>query len=190
MSAQRMRRWQPSTRWSAGALMAVALVVCLGPGIAVGQATPPSVTPGGAGATLTASSVTLTGLVFEGVVTVPTTAGDVRTIELTSTAVTLTGLALHTPCSAVPSLGTGLTAASVTPAGTTSTSTSGMTLHARSVTATVAGTPVTWTPDSPPPATDLGNQVLTDVTIEVTSLALPTFSAAGLRQSTAFCTPA
>ena len=190
MSTSCVGRRQPSIRWSAGALMTVALVLSQAPGIALGQATLPPGTPGGAGATLTATRATLAGLAYDGVVTVPTTAGDVPTIELRSTAATLTGLELHTPCTPLAALGTGLTAASVTPAGSASTSASGLTLYARSVTATMAGAGVTWTPDSPPPAADLGDVVLSDVTIEVTSLTLPAFSAPGLRESASFCTPA
>lgn len=190
MSASSVGRRQPSIRWSAGALMAVALVLSQAPGIALGQTSLPPGTPGGTGATLTATQATLAGLTYDGVVTVPTATGDVTTIELRSTAATLTGLELHTPCTPLAALGTGLTAASVTPAGSSSTSTTGLTLYARSVTATVAGTGVTWTPGSPPPAADLGDVVLTDVTIEVTSLTLPAFTAPGLRESASFCTPA
>ncbi|MGZ4634518.1 hypothetical protein [Oryzihumus sp.] len=190
MSSSSVGRRQPSIRWSAGALMAVALVLSQAPGIALGQASLHPGTPGGAVATLTAAKATLAGLAYDGVVTVPTTAGTVSTIELRSTAATLTGLELHTPCTPVTALGTGLTAASVTPADSASTSANGLTLYARSVTATVAGASVTWTPDTPPPAADLGDVVLTDVTIEVTSLKLPAFSAPGLRASASFCTPA
>ena len=142
------------------------------------------------GATLTASSATLNGLVFDGVVTVPTSSGDVRVVKLTSTAAALTNLRLRLPCTAIQGLGAGMQSESVTPNGSTAKAASGLTLYSPSVTATTAGTTVTWTPDSPPPAQALGDTTLTDLTVELTGLTVPAFSVPGLRQATSFCTPA
>ena len=188
MSVLHVRRWQSTVRRSSGAVAALALLGLQAP-LAVGAPTAPpqaSVT----GVTLTASAATLAGLTYDGVVAVPTGAGDVSTIQLSSSAATFSGLALHTPCAAVASLGTGMTAWSTTPQGSTSTASAGMTLLARSLTATAGGVTVTWSPDTPPPAQSLGDVELTDVSIDVTVLSLPSISAPGLSAATSFCTPA
>ena len=188
MSSLHRRRWQPTVRRSSGAVAVLALVGLQAP-MAVGV---PTAGPQGtvAGVTLTASAATLVGLTYDGVVAVPTSAGDVSAIQLRSTAATLSGLALRTPCAAVASLGAGMAAESTTPEGSTSTASGGMTLLARSLTASSGGVSVTWTPDMPPPAQALGDVTLTDVTIDATMLTLPSISTSGLREATSFCTPA
>ena len=188
MSAMHVRRWQPTVRRSSGALVALALVGLQAP-LAVGV---PSAVPQATanGVVLTASAATLLDLTYDGVVAVPTSDGDVSTIQLRSTAATWSGLALHTPCAAVTSLGAGMMLESTTPQGSTSTASAGMTLLARSLRASSGGVTVTWTPDTPPPAQSLGDVDLTNVTIDATILRLPAISAPGLREATSFCTPA
>lgn len=139
------------------------------------------------GSTLTASSATFTGLVFDGVVTVETTAGEVRSLQLTSSSARLTGLGLHSACRPVDGSAQNLRTDSATSAGSTSTAEAGFTLYALSVTATTGGATVTWTPDSPPPAQALGDPTLTDLTIELATLSAPSLSVPELRQSTSFC---
>ena len=154
---------------------------------ALGTPTPPGFPLAGS-ATLTASSVELTGLVYQGVVTVTLPGGDVPALELTSTAARLTNLRLHAPCS-VASAGGGTTTDTGSADGSTSTADKGLTLYATSIAATVAGTAVTWTPAAPPPAEQLGDATLTDATVDLVALSAPSLTVPTLRQATAFCTP-
>jgi hypothetical protein len=64
-----------------------------------------------------------------------------------------------------------------------------MTVYAASVTGTVNGTTVTWTPDNPPPAADLGTVSLFGATFLAAWVSLPSLTASELHQSTSFCTP-
>ncbi len=156
--------------------------------VAVPAAVPVTAPLPASGATLTAASAVLGGLVYDGNVTVSTTAGDVPTLKLSSASATLTGLRLDVPCQAVPGLG-GISAAVVTPSASKSTAEKGVTLFARSVTATMAGTTVTWTPAAPPPAQQLGDATLTDATVELATMSAPALTLPRLRQTTTFCTP-
>lgn len=139
------------------------------------------------GATLTAPTAVLRGLVFKGVITVSTTAGNVDTLQLTSTSATLTGLRLEVPCQPVGGGLGGMTYTAATAADSTSTA-EDVTFYARSVTATVAGTAVTWTPTAQPPAEQLGDLALTDATVDLAVLDTPTLTMPRLRQTTSFCT--
>ena len=140
------------------------------------------------GATLTAATGVLRGLVFDGVTTVSTTAGNVDTVQLTSSSAALTGLRLEVPCQPVEGLG-GMASTVATPADSTSTAADGFTLYARSITATIAGNTVTWTPVAPPPAQQLGDVTLSDVTVDLAVMQAPALDMPGLRQATSFCTP-
>lgn len=139
------------------------------------------------GATLTASAAQLSGLVYDGTVTVTTAAGDLQVLQLTSTSASLTDLQLHVPCTAVPSLGAGLATDATTSTGSTSTAPSGLTLYATSVAATSSAGPVAWTPATPPPAAQLGDVALTDLTVDFAGLEAPSLSLPGLAQTTSFC---
>lgn len=139
------------------------------------------------GATLTAPTAVLRGLVFKGVVTVSTTAGNVDTLQLTSTSATLTGLRLEVPCQPVGGGLGGMTYTAATAADSTSTA-ENLTFYARSVTATMAGATVTWTPTTQPPAEQLGDLALTDATVDLAVLDAPTLTMPQLRQTTSFCT--
>lgn len=141
------------------------------------------------GATLTASTGVLERLVFEGIEAVATTEGEVDTLRLSSRSATLTGLGLDVPCRPVGDGLGGMTYLAVTPADSTSSAPSGLTMHVRSLTATMAGVAVSWTPTSPPPAEQLGDASLTDVSVELTALEAPALTLPGLRQATEFCTP-
>lgn len=141
------------------------------------------------GATLTASAGVLEGLVFEGIEAVATTEGEVDTLRLSSRSATLTGLGLEVSCRPVGDGLGGMTYLAMTPADSTSSAASGLTMHARSVTATLAGVAVSWTPTSPPPAEQLGDATLTDVSVELAALEAPALELPGLRQATEFCTP-
>lgn len=137
---------------------------------------------------LTATAADFHGLVYGGLVTLTTPAGDVPVMKLTSTSASLTSLQLRTRCVPVSGLG-GMATDTLTADGSTSTASGGFTLLASSVTGTAGGAAVTWTPASPPPAEQLGDVSLTDLTVEVASLDAPTLTAPGLRQSTSFCSP-
>jgi len=139
------------------------------------------------GATLTASAAQLSGLVYDGTLTVATTAGDVQVLQLTSTSASLTDLQLHVPCTAVPGLGTGMATDATTSAGSTSSAPSGLTLYATSVAATSSAGPVAWTPASPPPTAQLGDVALTGLTVDFAGLEAPSLSLPGLAQATSFC---
>ena len=179
-------------RRSTGLLLCAVAAAALTPVLldaptALGTSTAPGFTVAGAG-TLTASSVELTGLVYQGVVTVTLPSGDVPVLELTSTAAKLTNLRLLTPCTAAPA-GGGTTTDTLTAAGSTSTADSGLTLYATSIAGTVAGTAVTWTPAAPPPAEQLGDATLTDATVDLVGLSAPSLTVPTLHQATSFCTP-
>jgi hypothetical protein len=141
------------------------------------------------GGTLTASSAQLTGLVYDGVTTVTTAAGDTQVLRLTSTAATLTDLQLHVPCTVVPDLGSGLAMDAAAAPGSTAAAPQGITVYATSLAATSAAGPVAWTPAAPPPAAQLGDVSLTGLTIDFAGIEAPALSVPGLREATSFCTP-
>ena len=193
MSAPLRRRRRKVASLSVGSIAVLAFVpLVLDASSAAGSTVPvavPVTAPlPASGATLTAASAVLGGLVYDGIVTVTTTAGDVPTLKLSSASATITGLRLDVPCQAVQGLG-GISAAVVTPSASKSAAEKGITLFARSVTATMAGSTVTWTPDAPPPAQQLGDATLTDATVELATLRAPELTMPGLRQTTTFCTP-
>jgi hypothetical protein len=186
MSA-RLRRPRPVAGVSLSAAVLLALVPQLVDASSAAGGTMPSAAVFGGGSTLTASAADLGGLVFEGVVTVPGTNGDQSTVKLTTTSARLTGLRLQVPCTALGGAGADVQTDSVTPVDGVSTAGAGFTLFATSVAATMAGTAVTWTPDSPPPAEQLGDTSMTDLTVELASLSAPNLAMPGLRQFASFC---
>jgi len=137
------------------------------------------------GAVLSAGSAELQGLVFAGVVTVPTPTGEVQALKLTGTAATLTGLSLATRC-APTGVGTGLQAEVTSPAGATS-AVGGFTMHTTSISGTTDGTSFAWTPESPPPAPQLGDPALTDLVVELTGLETTSLDVPGLAEAASFC---
>ena len=176
MSPQRLRYAA-----AVSALLALAAV----PSAAAG-ATPPGYQPS-TGATLTASAAQLAGLVYDGTLTVTTTAGDVQVLQLTSTSASLTDLAVHVPCTTVPGLGAGMATDATTSAGSASTAPAGLRVYATSVTATSGAGPVAWTPATPPPAAQLGDVALTDLTVDFVGIEAPSLSMPGLAQAASFC---
>jgi hypothetical protein len=158
---------------------------------AMSGAMPGAIVPGAVepvrtgGAVLSAGSAQLQGLVFAGVVTVPTPTGEVQALKLTGTAATLTGLSLATRC-APTGLGTGLQAEVTSPAGATSV-VGGFTMHTTSISGTAGDTPIAWTPASPPPAPQLGDPALTDLVVELTGLETTSLEVPGLAEATSFC---
>ena len=88
---------------------------------------------------------------FEGVVTVTGANGDLSTVKLTTTSARLAGLRLQVPCTALGGAGADVQTDAVTPADGVSSAGAGFTLFATSVAAAMAGTAITWTPDSPRP---------------------------------------
>jgi hypothetical protein len=185
-----LRAWSRSGR-STGLLLCAVAAAATAPVLldapALGTPTAPGFTLAGT-STMTAASAELTGLVYQGVVTVTLPAGDVQVLELTSSAATLTGLGLHTPCTAAAA-GGATTTDTLTATGSTSTAAGGLTLYATSIAATVGGSPVTWTPAAPPPAEQLGDATLTDATVDLVALSAPSLVLPPLRQATSFCTP-
>jgi hypothetical protein len=139
--------------------------------------------------TLTASSGQLAGLVYDGVATVSTTTGDQQVIELTSSSASLTDLEIHVPCTAVPQLGEGIAMDAATAQGSTASAPEGLTIYATRVAATTGAGPVSWTPDTPPPAAQLGDVSLTELEVDFAGIEAAGLTLPGLNQATSFCTP-
>jgi hypothetical protein len=152
-----------------------------------GAATPAEQLSGGG--TLTASTAQLAGLVYDGLATVSTPAGDLQAIQLTSSSAALTDLQLHVPCTAVPGLGQGIATDVATASGSTAAAPDGLTLYATRISAATSAGPVSWTPAAPPTAQQLGDVTLTDAEIDFLGIAVTELSLPGLTQATRFCTP-
>lgn len=189
MSLHRLRRRLPAVGLTAVLATVATVPLVVGGSSAAAGMLPVAGPLPARGATLTASTGVLVGLVFEGIETVATTDGEVDTLRLSSRSATLTGLGLEVACRPVGDGLGAMTYLAVTPADSTSSAPSGLTMHARSVTATMAGAAVSWTPTSPPPAEQLGDATLTDVSVELAALEAPALELPGLTQATEFCTP-
>jgi len=160
------------------------------PAAAIGSAAVAVTSPVSAssvGFDLSAGSTTFAGFTFVGLVTVSTPTGDVSAMDLTATHASLVDLGLVVPCTAVASVGTGMTSVTSTKPGGTSTAAQGLELYLTTLTVTVSGSPTTFTPASPPPS--LGDVTVDSLDAHGLWASMPSLSAPGLAQHTAFCKP-
>jgi hypothetical protein len=107
-------------------------------------------------------------------------------MDLTATAATFGDLGIVVPCTAVPSVGTGMTTITKTGTGATS-AVQGLEILATSLTVTISGqTPTTFLPGTTLPTGDLAFDT---ITLHGLWASMPSLQAPGLTQHTAFCTP-
>jgi len=160
--------------------------------VVIAAATPTttaSLSASSVGLVVTTSAAVLTGFTYVGNVAVPTPNGPVTTMEFTAASASLANLRIDIPCTAVPALSTGMTSVTGTEPSAAATAAHGLHFYATSVAGTTGGTALTWTPDTPPPPGPLGDVTMTAVTIHATWMSMPSLSASGLAQHTAFCAP-
>ncbi|HSF26622.1 MAG TPA: hypothetical protein VLC50_03800 [Actinomycetes bacterium] len=184
MSAADGRR-RVRSRQLVGVLAGLTVLVLNSPGAADGAVV---AAPAFAGvAALTGSSAELAGVVFEGVATVQTATGTVETIKLTTTAAAITDLRLRPPCTPISGLGAGMTTESTTPGQSISRAPAGMTVYATALTASTPTGSVTWTAANPPPARQLGDLSLAELSVQLVSLRAPEIVLPGLHQASLYC---
>lgn len=164
----------------------VAAMVTALTALAVAAPAPPagaagSTAPVAAGGSLAADRAAFTALSYAGTVDVSSAGGTTAALRLDASAASFAGLALHGPCEdAGP--------ARVSWEADAGAATSGpLSLLATSVTGTLDGATVTWSPQSPPPAGPLGDVVLSGATVALARLSAPALRTSGMRLSAAFC---
>lgn len=186
MTSRRHRAAAWRHRVALAALAALPLPLLATPAL---SAAPPVVSP--LGATLTATSIDVTGLVFVAVTTLTTSGAAVPALQFDATTATLHGMVLTTACAATDGGGS---ATSQRADGDT-TAAQGMTLYARDLRATVGGSPVHFSatdPAYPPPApgtTLLPSGTLASPVITLVAATAPGLTVAGSTVATVHCTP-
>jgi hypothetical protein len=159
--------------------------------LAVEAATPSATTSldvPSVGLVVTTTTAVFAGFTYVGLVAVAAPAGPVTTMEFTAGSAHLTDLRIEVPCTAVPALSTGVSSFTAIRPDAEAVA-DGLHLYATSVAGTSGETALTWTPEAPPPVGPLGDVTLTAVRIDAAWMSMPSLSAPGLAQHTAFCSP-